>query len=65
MAFRADILMVRWLGRSRACQGLQALADRSGTSARKQWSEPALTERIERVCGIQVPIENERLTLVR
>lgn len=65
MSFRADTLMVLWLGRNRACQGLHALADRSRTPARRQWGEPALRERIERVCGIRIPVENERLTLVR
>lgn len=63
MAFRADTLMVLWLGRSRACQGLHALADRGRSSRR--WSEPTLAERIERVCGIRVATEQERLTLVR
>ena len=65
MAFRADTLIVLWLGRSRVCQGLHVLAQRARNSKRKQWSEPTLAERIERVCGLQVDMEQERLTLVR
>lgn len=63
MAISADTLMVQWIGRSRACQGLHLLAGR-GKEARS-WGEPTLTERIARVCGTQVAVEDERLTLVR
>jgi hypothetical protein len=65
MAFRADELMVRWLGRSRVCQGLHILAGRRRTHRYRVWGEPSLDERIERVCGTRVEIEDERLTLVR
>ncbi len=65
LAFRADTLMVLWLGRTRACQGLHALADQSRSPRRARWGEPSLTERIGRVCGTRVAIEDERLTLVR
>ncbi len=65
MAFRADTLVVLWLGRSRACQGLHALAAHTPKPMHKRWSEPTLAERIERVCGIEVAVEQERLTLVR
>jgi hypothetical protein len=60
--------MVQWLGRGRACQGLHALASRSQHSrvrSQKRWGEVSLVERINRVCGIQIPVEHERLTLVR
>ncbi len=63
--FQADALVVQWLGRSRTCQGLHALANRSRSRYRGRWGEPSLAERIKRVCGMQVPIENDRLTLVR
>ena len=63
--FQADILMVQWLGRSRTCQGLHALANRSRSRRKGTWGEPSLAERIDRVCGTQVPIEDERLMLVR
>jgi len=65
LAFRADTLMVLWLGRTRACQGLNALADRSRSPRRGRWGEPSLTERIGKVCGARVTVEDERLTLVR
>lgn len=65
MAFAADNLVVKWLGRSRACQGLHALADRNRTPHRRAWGEPSLAERINRVCGTRVVVEDERLTLVR
>lgn len=65
LAFRADALVVRWLGRARTCQGLHALADRSRSPRRRKWGEPSLAERIERVCGTYVAVEDERLTLVR
>jgi len=64
LAFYADRLMVQWLGRSRACSGLHALADRSRTPERKRWSEPSLEERIERVCGSGVESKSNQLTLV-
>ena len=66
MVFRADELMVRWLGRSRVCQGLHILADGSRRHRRRGvWGEPSLHERIERVCGTRVAAENDRLTLAR
>jgi hypothetical protein len=65
LAFRADKLMVRWLGRSRVCKGLHILAGRSRTRWRRIWGEPTLAERIDRLCGTRVEIEDERLTLVR
>ncbi len=63
MAISADTLMVQWIGRSRACQGLHLLAGRGKET--RSWGEPTLTERIARVCGTQVAVEDERLTLVR
>ncbi|MGI9058417.1 MAG: hypothetical protein ACR2H5_07545 [Ktedonobacteraceae bacterium] len=63
MAISADALMVQWIGRSRACQGLHLLAGRGKEP--RSWGEPTLTERIARVCGTQVAVEDERLTLVR
>jgi hypothetical protein len=65
LAFRADTLMVRWLGRTRVCQGLHSLADRERSQRRWRWREPSLAERIDRVCGSRVAIEDEHLTLVR
>jgi len=65
MAIQADDLMVQWLGRGRACEGLHALADRTRTPSRSRWGELSLAERIARVCGTRVRIEHERLTLVR
>ena len=64
LAFHADILMVNWLGRSHACSGLHALADRSQAPRRRRWSEPSLAERIKRVCGAGVEARENRLTLV-
>lgn len=64
LAFHADTLIVKWLGRSRACSGLHALADRSQDPKRRHWSEPSLTERIERVCGTGVESRSNQLTLV-
>lgn len=55
--------MVQWLGRSTVCQGLHALADRK--HYRVGWGEPSLAERINRICGTGVTVEDERLTLVR
>jgi hypothetical protein len=65
LAFHADTLIVLWLGRTRACQGLHALADQNRSPRRVRWGEPSLTERIGRVCGTRVAVEDERLTLVR
>ena len=65
LGFRADDLMVQWLGRSSVCQGLHALADRGHGHYRVRLGEPSLAERISRVCGTRVAIEDERLTLVR
>ena len=64
IAFRADSLMVRWLGRGPACSGLHALAARSRAPRRRRWGEPSLAERIERVCGTGVEARENRLTLV-
>src|SRR6266566_6962734 len=64
LAFRADTLMVRWLGRGPACSGLHALAQRSRAPRRRRWGEPSLDERIERVCGTGVEARENRLTLV-
>ena len=65
MAVRADNLMVQWLGRGRACRGLHALAGRYRVPSRRRLGDLSLTERIGRVCGTQVPLEHERLTLVK
>ena len=65
MAIQADNLMVQWLGRGRACEGLHALANRTVTPSRGHWGELSLEERIARVCGTRVSIEHERLTLAR
>lgn len=65
LALRADTLMVQWLGRERACRGLHMLADGSRRVRFARWGEPSLAERIARVCGTQVPVADERLTLVR
>lgn len=65
LALRADDLMVQWLGRARTCQGLHMLADHSRKTRLVRWREPSLAERIARVCGTQVAVEDERLTLVR
>lgn len=64
IAFRADSLMVGWLGRRPACRGLHSLAERSRTPRRRRWGEPSLVERIERVCGTGMETREERLTLV-
>ncbi len=66
IAFRADTLMVLWLGRERVCSGLHAWADRSRAPGRRRWGEPSLVERIERVCGTRVSnMRENQLTLVR
>jgi hypothetical protein len=65
IAFRADTLMVLWLGRERICSGLHAWADRSRAPGRRRWGEPSLVERIERVCGTRVEARENQLTLVR
>ena len=64
LAFHADTLIVLWLGRSHACSGLHALADRSRTPRRGRWGEPSLAERIKRVCGARVETRSKQLTLV-
>ncbi len=64
LAFRVDALAVQWLGRSQMCQGLHALVRRSQHPQRKGLGQVSFTERIQRVCGMQIPVENERLTLV-
>ena len=61
LAFRADTLMVRWLGRGPACSGLHALAQRSRALRRSRWGEPSLDARIERVCGTGVEERREPL----
>ncbi len=63
--FQADDLVVRWLGRSRACRGLHLLAGQTGKQRRVFLWEPSLAERIGRICGTQVETENEQLILVR
>ena len=65
MALQADNLMVLWLGRGHVCRGLHALEERNGNSARRRWGELSLVERIAHVCGTEVPMQHERLTLVR
>lgn len=65
IAMQADVLLVQWIGRSRACEGLHLLAGRARTARRSYWGEPTLEERITRVCGTRVPVEHERLTMVR
>ncbi|HCI78117.1 MAG TPA: hypothetical protein DHW02_00330 [Ktedonobacter sp.] len=62
--FSADEILVYWLSRSRVCEGLHLLANRSHTPHRWQLSEPSLEERIQRVCGTQVTTRNRDLTLV-
>jgi hypothetical protein len=64
IAFHADTLIVRWLGRSHVCSGLHALADRSRVSRRVRWGEPTITQRIQRVCGTPVKARDHELTLV-
>jgi hypothetical protein len=64
LAFHADTLMVRWLGRGPVCSGLHVLAESSRAPRRRRWGEPALDERIERVCGAGVKARENRLTLV-
>ncbi len=65
MAFTADALVVNWLGRGRVCQGLHSLANHSRTPRHRRWSEPSLTERIERVCATRVESRDNSLTLAR
>jgi hypothetical protein len=65
LAFRADHMMLNWLGRNRVCQGLHALANHSRKPYRGRWNEPSLAERIERVCGTHVDARDHNLTLVR
>lgn len=65
LVLASDALAVRWIGRSRTCQGLHALADRSRPQPHKRWATPSLQERIEHVCGPRVEIGDERLTLIR
>ena len=65
MILASDLLVVQWLGRERACQGLHALANRSRRPSRSSRGEPSLTERIARVCGTRVEARDDRLTLVR
>jgi hypothetical protein len=65
LAFRADSLVVLWLGRGTACRGLHALADLSPAPHRRRWGEPSLVERIERVCGTRVETQDDRVLLTR
>ncbi len=65
IASQADSLMVSWLGRGHACRGLHALEERCRNPAHGRWSELSLAERIAHVCGSEVPMQHERLTLVR
>ncbi len=65
LAQKADMVMVRWVGRTRACQGLHALADRSRVPSQRRWGELSFTERIAHVCGTPVAMEEERFTLIR
>lgn len=67
-----DVLAVQWLGRGPICQGLHGLADYQRMLAiplarnrRRKWGVPSLAERIERICGTGIAMENEHLTLVR
>lgn len=62
--FRADVIMVYWLSRSRVCEGLHLLANHRHKPKYWQMSEPSLDERIKRVCGTQVTSRNRDLTLV-
>lgn len=64
LAFRADALIIQWLGRAYVCSGLHALADRSRQPWRRRWGEPSLAERIKRVCGTRVEAMRKELTLV-
>jgi hypothetical protein len=64
IAFHADTLVVRWLGRGQVCRGLHALAERSRRPRQRRWGEPSLSERIERVCGTPVEARDDQLTLV-
>src|SRR5579863_471556 len=43
-ALLADSLMVTWIGRDRACQGLHALADLSRAPSRRSWGDLSLNE---------------------
>ncbi len=65
MALQADRLMVLWLGRGHVCRGLHTLEERSRNHTRWRWGELSLAERIAHVCGSEVPMQHERLTLVR
>jgi hypothetical protein len=65
LAFHADTLVVQWLGRDVVCRGLHTLADHSLWPRRGKWGEPSLAERIERVCGTKVAMEEDHLMLVR
>lgn len=67
-----DAMAVQWLGRARICQGLHGLADYqrvlsipSDRRGWRKWGTPSVAERIERVCGTRIAIDDERLTLVR
>jgi hypothetical protein len=65
MVREADTLMVQWIGRERACQGLRALAARSRHPARGRWNDLSLAERIQRICGTPAAREEEHYTLAR
>lgn len=61
----SDALAVQWLGRGRICQGLHILVEYERRVRRRKWDEPSLDERIARVCGTQVEIRENDLTLAR
>lgn len=65
MVREADSVMVQWIGRARACQGLHALAARSRHPARRSWNDLSLTERIAHVCGTPAAQEEEQYTMAR
>jgi Zn-dependent protease with chaperone function len=65
LAYQADELAVRWMGRSAICHGLHLLEDEHLHTSSTRWGEPDLHERIRRVCGTAVKVRPERLTLVR
>lgn len=65
LAFQADRQAVRWLGRERVCRGLHLLASYESVHRWPKASEPSLSKRIARVCGMPIAAEDECLTLAR
>jgi len=65
VCYAADALTVLWIGRTRMCEGLHALAGFTRPPHRIRRGEPSLAARIARVCGTRVESGNERLTMVR